>query len=200
MRYKIKINGLSPIIHHDRATGLDTEHPANIEKQSITDGSRGKKTKSDNLRLRQLECQLGLWLDSERKPTIPAAAIRSVIENGARKLKQGPSVREGLVVESMDCFDYDRSKYGTTMEELQNKCQFTVPVVVMGRAILRTRPKFDLPWSAVFVLDCDDELVDQSKLESWLDIAGRRMGLGDWRPQKSGQFGRFEVGSIEVLK
>ena len=34
--------------------------------------------------------------------------------------------------------------------------------------------------------------MDMPKLERWLAIAGKRVGLGDWRPQKSGEYGRFD--------
>lgn len=64
--------------------------------------------------------------------------------------------------------------------------------------IERTRAKFD-EWSVTFRVDIDPELVDEKKLASWLDIAGRRIGLGDWRPEKSGTFGRFETVSIEPI-
>jgi len=45
-----------------------------------------------------------------------------------------------------------------------------------------------------FVLEAEDDLVDQPQLESWLAIAGRRIGLGDWRPEKSGDFSRLSHG------
>ena len=50
------------------------------------------------------------------------------------------------------------------------------------------------------MLDAEDELVDQPQLESWLAIAGRRIGLGDWRPEKSGDYGRFEVEEIRRVR
>ena len=34
-------------------------------------------------------------------PTLPEAALRRMIENGARKTRQGPLVREGLMIESV---------------------------------------------------------------------------------------------------
>ena len=53
----------------------------------------------------------------------------------------------------------------------------------------------------VFTVEVDNELVDKTQLESWLDISGRRIGLCDWRPEKSGSFGRFATESIkEVLR
>ena len=193
MRYQVTIRGVSPLITHNGAAGLDTRSPANVEKKEITDGRRSRnRTATDDARLRELECQTSLWLDARDAATIPEGAIRACIETGARKLKQGPQVREGLMVESIQSFDYDREALGETVEELGKRAQFTVGVVVQRNRVLRTRAKFD-EWSCTFTLFVDDELVDQEQLEAWLDIAGRRIGLGDWRPEKSGTYGRFEA-------
>ena len=54
-------------------------------------------------------------------------------------------------------------------------------------------------WSAW--ADVDQELVDRDKLLAWLALGGRRIGLGDWRPQKSGGlFGRFNVKKVTELR
>ena len=192
MRYRVTITGLSPLITHNGAAGLDTRSPANVEKAEIARKKGSNRTATDDERLRELECQTALYLDASGAPTLPEGAIRACIETGARKLKQGPQVREGLVVEGIESFDYDREALGATVEELGKHAQFTVGVVVQRNRILRTRAKFD-QWACTFTLDCDDELVDKEQLESWLDIAGRRIGLGDWRPEKSGTYGRFEA-------
>ena len=194
MLYRIRIEGISPIIQHSSA-GLDPLLPINEEKRAITSKTGSNRTPADDARLRELETISSLWLNANEQPTIPAAAIRSNIEKAARKRRQGPQVREGLVVTST-AFEYDNERYGDTLEELQKSAQFTVPVVVQRNRILRTRAKFDLPWSCVFEVDVDDELVSESQLTDWLDIAGRRIGLGDWRPEKSGEYGRFELAEI----
>ena len=96
-------------------------------------------------------------------------------------------------------FRYDVERYGETLEEVVKTAQFTAPVVVNAKRILRARAKFDCPWSLVGVADVDEELVDKTKLTAWLALGGRRIGLGDWRPEKSGVFGRFDVeGVIEL--
>ncbi len=65
------------------------------------------------------------------KPTaVPASAVRAVVEAGARKVRQGPLVREGLRVEAVDGFGYDADRYGTTLGELGTTAQFTAAVVV----------------------------------------------------------------------
>ena len=169
--------GHPPHHHAQRHRGLDVRSPANIEKAEIAAKKGFNRTVVDEEKLRQLDCETSLWLDESLAPTIPPSAIRAVIESGARKLRQGPLVREGLVVVAVESFDYDRDRYGTTLEELSKTTQFTTAVVVQRSRILRTRARFD-EWSSAFVVDVDDELVDQAKLDHWLDIGGRRIGPG----------------------
>ena len=199
MQYRITVKGVSPIIHHDGAAGLDTRSALSREIAAIAAKRGGNRTEVDDNRLRELEAQRSLWLNKSRAPTIPATAIRAMIEGGARKRKQGPQVRGGLVV-LKSAFDYDTAKYGIDLEELGRSTQYTVPVVVNRSRILRTRAKFELPWSCTFEVDVDDELIDQNRLLEWLDIAGRQIGLGDWRPEKSGMFGRFIASKIEKVE
>ena len=131
MRYRITIRGVSPIITHNGAAGLDTRSAANLEKAQIAKKRGSNRTKADEVRLRKLECLTSLYLNEQEAPTLPAAAFRSNIEAAARKLKQGPQVREGLIVEAVEDSDYDRT-LGTTANELARKCQFTVGVA-LGR-------------------------------------------------------------------
>ena len=195
-QYRIKIKGTSPIIHNNGATGLDTRSADNCEKAQLLKKKGSNRTEPDDVRIRELECKIALYFSAEGKPTLPEAALRSCIETGARKLKQGPQVREGLLMQRVERFIYDEKLLGTTADELCKSTQFAVPVVQQRNRILRTRAKFD-EWGVVFTIEVDDELVDKTQLASWLDIAGWRIGLGDWRPEKSGFHGRFVTESIE---
>lgn len=197
MRYRIRIEGTAPLITHNGAAGLDTRSPANIEKASISKKRGSNRTEADEDRLRELDCYTSLYLAADGSPTFPESALRACIEGAARKLKQGPQVREGLIVERIEEFVYDKS-LGTTGDELAKSAQFTVGVVVQRARVLRTRAKFD-EWAIVFTVEVDEELVDQQQLTAWLDIAGRRLGLGDWRPEKSGHYGRFDTAAITPL-
>ena len=112
-----------------------------------------------------------------------------MIEASARKTRQGALVREGLMIESV-AFCYDVDRYGQKVEELSTNAQFVAPVVAGRQRILRTRAKFEKPWSVVGVADVDPEQVDKDKLTAWQATGSRRIGLGDWRPEKSGHYGR----------
>ena len=198
MRYRIKIRGTSPLLMHNGAAGLDTRSPANVEKAAIAKKRGSNRTEADEERLRELECQVSLWLDEKDRPTIPATALRGMLEESARKLKQGPQVREGLIVDQIQEFEYDEKKLGTTPDQLGKNVQFTVPVVVQRARVLRTRARFD-KWALTFIVDCDEEQVDKQQLRAWLEIGGSRIGLGDWRPSKSGFHGRFKTESVEEV-
>ena len=198
MLYRVTIVGKSPIVMNDGYAGLDTKSPEALEKFEITKKRGSNRTEEDNERLLELECRISLWLNEDDKPEIPVRALRANIEAAARKLKQGPQVREGLMIERSK-FIYDTDRYGTTVDELMRTTQFTVPVVVQRARLLRTRAMFE-DWSCEFIADADPELVDQQQLERWLQIGGRRVGLGDWRPAKSGQYGRFDVESVVEYK
>ena len=198
MRHQFTLNGVSSIILHNGAAGLDTGSPISREIAALAAKKASDRTVVEELRLQQLGCQQSLYLDADGKPALPEAALRAMIEASARKVKQGPLVREGLLMEWVS-FCYDVKRYGETLGEVVKTAQFTVPVVVQRQRILRTRAKFDCPWWVVGVADVDEELVDKAKLTAWLAVGGRRIGLGDWRPEKSGVFGRFDVEEVLEL-
>ena len=199
MRLQFTLTGVSPILMHNGAAGIDTRNPISREIAAIAAKKGGDRTDVDDLRLQELECRRSLYLDADGKPTLPEAALRAMIEASARKVKQGPQVREGLLIEWVS-FCYDAERYGETLEKLVQTTQFTVPVVVYGKRIPRTRARFDCPWLVVGVADVDEELVDKTQLTAWLAVGGRRIGLGDWRPEKQGGvFGRFDVEDVIEL-
>ena len=196
--YKVRLAGTSPIIHHSGIAGLDTRSPLKMEIAEITSKKGSNRTSADEQRLLALECENSLWLDEERNVTVPVGAVRACVEAAARKTKHGPMVREGLLV-TKSAFEYDVDKYGDALEEIAATAQFTVPVVVQRARILRTRARFDCPWSIVTEVETDEEIVQEELLRRWFEVGGQRIGIGDWRPQKSGTFGRFVLAEMEAI-
>ncbi len=54
------------------------------------------------------------------------------------------------------------------------------------------RPRFDV-WKTSFTLDVDADMFDPKFVRQIVDDAGLRIGLGDFRPDRKGPFGRFKV-------
>ena len=96
-------------------------------------------------------------------------------------------------------FNFDVERYGDNLEDWGKRCQYTVPVVVQRNRILRTRARFELPWSVDAVVVAAEDLIARERLREWLEFAGQRIGLGDWRPEKSGSHGRFRVEVLEPV-
>ena len=63
--------------------------------------------------------------------------------------------------------------------------------------ILAHRPRFD-DWALEFSLDLDTSIVQESLLREIVDAAGKRVGLGDFRPARKGPFGKFRVDEWKV--
>ena len=118
-RYRIKIEGSSPLLMHS-TRGIDEFSPEKQEIAELTKKRGTNKTVIDAKRIAELETSLSLWLDAQGAVTIPPEAIRACIETSARKLKEGPLVREGMLVEGTT-FHYDQERYGETLEELSKR-------------------------------------------------------------------------------
>jgi hypothetical protein len=67
-----------------------------------------------------------------------------------------------------------------------------VRIPATGGRILRHRPCFD-DWSLTFNLELDEEIMSDGLLREIMDAAGKRIGLGDFRPSCKGPFGKFVV-------
>lgn len=53
-------------------------------------------------------------------------------------------------------------------------------------------------WELEFDIIFDDDDIPKEVLKSALDYAGRRVGIGDWRPSKKGKYGKFIVTEFKV--
>ena len=72
------------------------------------------------------------------------------------------------------------------------------PVVIpatKGR-VMRHRPKVE-EWQASIPLEVDTDILPTSMIHQLLEEGGRRLGIGDYRPEKTGPYGRFAIVSWE---
>jgi hypothetical protein len=65
--------------------------------------------------------------------------------------------------------------------------------IVQRQGIIRRRPRFE-EWTATFTIEFDPVLIPKPEIiPEIMNDGGNRMGVGDFRPQKNGPFGRFRV-------
>lgn len=72
-------------------------------------------------------------------------------------------------------------------------------VVVQKARIMRSRPRWD-KWSLEFTATLMDNDIPMEVLKEGLDNGGKYIGIGDFRPEKKGPFGRFMVTEFKEVK
>jgi hypothetical protein len=61
-----------------------------------------------------------------------------------------------------------------------------------GSKDLRFRPQFQ-GWSVELWIKYNRQQITSQQIANLLNLAGFHIGVGDWRPQRSGSYGQFEV-------
>jgi hypothetical protein len=61
-----------------------------------------------------------------------------------------------------------------------------------GEAVAICRPRFD-SWGFATRITIDDHAIGENTIRELWDIAGKRIGIGDFRPARKGVFGQFVV-------
>lgn len=65
----------------------------------------------------------------------------------------------------------------------------------MGTADIRYRPEF-AEWSAVLPVKFNRNAITVEQLVHLFSVAGFAVGIGEWRPERDGPYGRFSVASV----
>jgi len=187
----LELVGKSPLLMHS-PRGVNHFDPLTRELKTFT-GKR-KKTDDDNLRIAELEFELGIYFDEEIGPYIPARALCATCAKGAGRSRNGPNVKRAVkIIGDKLPLKYEGPR---TIKGLWGNKDFVdiSMVKLKGReAITRTRPKFN-NWSVQFELEYDKGTFNLDDIISFFTIAGEYEGLLDGRAIG---YGRFTVDLIK---
>jgi len=67
-----------------------------------------------------------------------------------------------------------------------------IDVLGNGAADIRYRPEFD-PWSVDLEIKYNAAVLSAEQIVNLVNLAGFSVGVGDWRPEKSGTHGTFHI-------
>jgi len=178
-RAEVTIEGSADILFHRwNAEAVD-------EKAAAAKGSKAKKT--DDL-------ESYVYRDESGFICVPGEYLRGAIVNAA-KFRQDPrSPRKS----AMDLFKAaivsltPLASIGATKWDYEDKRR----VLIQRNAINRVRPGMHAGWKATFVIMVTlPEYVSPATLLEVIGVAGRLIGVGDFRPT----YGRFNVTNFCVL-
>jgi hypothetical protein len=71
--------------------------------------------------------------------------------------------------------------------------------IAMGTADIRYRGEFKNWWTTITV-KYNGNVMSAEQILNLMQTAGFAVGVGEWRPEKDGQYGRFHVASAEEMK
>jgi hypothetical protein len=178
----ITIEGVSPVIIN-RFKEQD-EVPVKMKKAGKKDYGTSRE-----------QAEQTVYADPDGKIWIPSSWVKGALTTVSSDYKL-PSSRKsvksiigGAVIPVVEKI-YFNEKYKVKDIEVDSR-----PCVIQRARIMRHRAKLE-KWSLTFDLELEDDLIDFDNLNEMLTAAGRRAGIGDFRPQKGGPFGRFIVTSF----
>ena len=188
MTIVIECKGVSPLLMHaDRASD-----PLSQDAKWLSEISgKRRKTETDIKELARREFHCSLYLDTAGRPTIPVDNVHACFYAAAKRRKEGPLFSGSFTVSKVK-FDYDGPDEPDTLWEQQDTFVDRRSVKIGTSRVIRTRATFP-DWSLTVEAEHDPDVADLFHIAQWAEIAGARIGLCDYRPQRGGLFGRFEA-------
>lgn len=135
-----------------------------------------------------VECFEGAkYLDEKGRDCVKAIGIKHAIVEAARYV-------DGLSMSMLYTTIFVR---GDLLPIKYKKCVMREDVVRVGSfpnktADLRYRPEYQ-EWSIEIDVEFSEHMLNANQVVNLAQLAGFHNGLCEWRPQKKGDFGRFEV-------
>jgi hypothetical protein len=179
-------------MHGDRfANPLDSA----TKQHKVLTGKR-KKLDEDHAEIARSEWMGGLYFDDQDGPYLPGPNVKAALVGAAKIQKLGSAFKRAVLVLDDRCpLEYSGPR---TPEALFADSRFVDArsVVVGTSRLMRYRPKFS-GWTAKVQIMFSPEMIEEADIIRAAENAGLFVGVGDYRPEKGGSFGRFAVEVIQ---
>lgn len=189
---KLQLTGISPLLMHSDKLANPLSKETKLHKELT---SKKKKTEDDQVAISRSEWMGSIYHDKELGLFLPSQNIMTAIRNGGKINKMGSAISRATVclVEKVAL----KTNAPKSLDAMWESGEFTDcrSVVVQRARLMRYRPRFN-QWSTVIEIHYAPDVIDKAQLLLAADNAGRLVGVGDFRPEKSGPFGRFEVAEV----
>lgn len=188
-RFKIIIEGTSPLLCNRFTDAAQIKASEGTTISTV--GNRGTP---------QEIAESKLYIGTNQAPMIPQPNLLRCIVDAGKFFKAGKSkvttIKSSLIP---SCVDIEGVEIPIIHKEPWKVDSRPVRIPSTGGRILAHRPCFD-DWRLNFELILDETIISARLLREILDAAGKRIGLGDFRPDCKGPFGRFVVVKWAVIE
>lgn len=177
---EVKIKGISPLIMHRWDEKAKKEM---LDKQM-------KKTVKRQPKDPEAQYEASVYKFEDDRLGFPADAFKKAMIRGAKALGLVMTdMRGGFFVHGEYCSRDDRE-----LVEVSGKLSMREDMVRIsgGTADIRYRGQVE-GWAVALNISYNASVVSFDHIINMLNAAGYGVGIGEWRPQTDGMFGRFEV-------
>ena len=147
-----------------------------------------------------------VYLGMQEKIVVyPSMNIDAMFKTAAKGQKIGKNfmtkiVPTGIVVNEFEIPVLDPNGGKITIDDIRNnEWTFTCQAIVNKSRINRTRAMFPVGWMMNWTISVYSPLLKPEIIKDLMERAGYEVGIGDWRPAKSGKFGQFELYKFNAL-
>ena len=156
-------------------------------KEMMRQKHAGKKTRNRDVRDPEQEAKDAAYTTRDGEHAIPGMGLKGAILSAAHKDIGTP---RSLVQKALFLHGCDSDMLIPI--ECEEPYMREDPVTVGTSTDLRYRPCFE-EWAVDVTFEIDLDLLQVSDLINLANRAGFGVGICEWRPEKGGEYGRFEV-------
>lgn len=188
--YQLTIEGLSPLLIHAYNPDFGVEQKVEIKKKEKDYGTPREQVE---------KC---LYLDKDGQVWVPTSWIKGALIScasdyklpGSRKSLK--SVIGGVFIPVQEKMYFDPPLYKQNIE-IDSR-----PVAIQSSSskIMRHRGRVENPWRLSCEVRIITKIVPAEQVLELLNDVGLRAGIGDFRPNRQGSFGQFQVVKWEKIK
>jgi len=174
----IAVSGVSPLIMHKFSEK---------SRKQIEDKQQKKATTGKEARNPEEEYLAAIHLTTGGKPGFPASGVKKALVRAAKY--------NNLVMKDIQCNLFvEPNDPETDLIEISGKHSMRTDHVGLsnGNTDIRYRPEFK-QWKATLTISYNKAIVSLDQVMTMVEAAGYGVGIGDWRPERGGNYGRFTL-------
>lgn len=182
MMIAIELSGVTPLLMNAFTDQAQIEATA-ATRSSLT-GDRGTP---------QEQAESGMYRDNHGEPCIPGPNLFRCIIDAGKFFKAGKSKvttqKSSLIPSCVELLELTIPVKHRQPWKVDTR---PVRIPATGGRILRHRACFD-DWQLGFTVNLNQGEMGEKLFREIMNAAGRKIGIGDFRPDCKGPFGKFEV-------
>lgn len=176
-RLGVEVVGTAPLICHKWSEKA---------KKQMLDKQMKKASKAKEAKDPERDFQESLYITEDGGYGFPSVAFKAA------------AVRAGTYSDMPMTFTRGAFHVSGELVPITGEPKMREDMVRLGGKTADIRYRGEFPdWSAIVPVELNESALSIEQLVNLFTIAGFAVGVGEWRPEKNGQYGRFELGKVE---